>query len=113
MKKSILIACVFALTTGFGAVQAQADQTEKVRQAIAGKTLVHGKFKVKAHRNGRLTGSDGSRKFKGAWTIKEGHWCRTLTEPKEAAGTLCQITKLGDGTLTITGGNGPKVWEIR
>ena len=46
MKKSILIACVFALTTGFGAVQAQADQTEKVRQAIAGKTLVHGKFKV-------------------------------------------------------------------
>ena len=113
MRKSILIACVFAPTAGFGTVQAQADQTEKVWKAVSGKTLVNGKPKFKAHRNGRLTGSSGSTKFKGAWTIRDGSWCRTITEPKEAAGTLCQQTVLGNGTITITGGNGPDVWQIK
>lgn len=112
MKKSFLMTCVFAVATSLVSVQAHADQTDTIRKAVSGKTLTNGGTKFKVKRNGRLTGSSGALKFKGTWTIRDGQWCRTLTEPANFAGTECQPTELGENTITITGSRGPTVYDI-
>lgn len=113
MKKLFWVACVSALVTSFGTVQVQADQTDAIMKAISGKTIVSETAEFKLRKNGRLTGKAGAVKFKGAWTVRDGKFCRTMTEPPEWVGTECQPTKLGDGTVAITGRNGTTVWKIK
>lgn len=113
MRKPVLIACVSALIASFGAVQVQADQTEAITKAISGKTIFNDSAEFKVRKNGKLTGKAGKTKFKGAWAIRKGKWCRTFTEPKKWAGTECQPAKLSGNTITITGRNGPQVWKIK
>ncbi len=112
MKNFFLGASVSILVSSFGAIQVQADQTDAVMKALSGKTIVSPTAEFKLRKNGRLTGKAGSLKFKGSWTVRDGDFCRTLTEPKQWAGTECQPTKLGDGTVSITGRNGTNVWKI-
>ncbi len=83
--------------------------------ALAGKTISSGKAVLKVRKNGRLSGKvgpNGDVKFEGAWTIRDGKWCRTIKEPASFAGTECQAMTLGDGVITITGRNGPVDWQI-
>ncbi|QCO54724.1 hypothetical protein EOK75_02300 [Pseudorhodobacter turbinis] len=111
MKKLFLVACISASIASFGT--AQADETETIKQAISGKTIVSGTAEIKLSKNGRMTGKAGSTTYKGAWTVRDGKFCRTITEPKKWAGTECQPTKLGGGIISLTGRNGPADWAIK
>lgn len=87
-----------------------------IAKKLSGKTILHEAAEFKIRRNGRLTGKAGPKRdivFKGAWAIRNGKWCRTFTEPEQWAGTECQPIEFGNGTITITGRNGPQVWQIK
>mgnify|MGYP001099742383 CR=1 FL=1 len=91
---------------------------DPITQAISGKRLVadRGDY-INVGANGSLTGMVGPNQsvaLEGAWVIRNGQWCRTLTAPSSLAGTDCQDATLnGDGTLTIDGVNGPIVFAIQ
>ncbi len=88
--------------------------TDPITQAISGKTLVNSAFEFTAGSNGSFIGkTPGGTEFKGAWTVRDGQFCRTLTEPASFVGTECQDAELGDGTITISGRNGPAIYTIQ
>jgi len=92
--------------------------SDPITQAISGKRLVadRGDY-LDVGANGSVTGMvgpDQTVSLEGAWQIRNGQWCRTLTKPAQLAGTSCQDATLnGDGTVTIDGANGPIVWAIQ
>lgn len=97
---------------------APALAADPITDAISGKTVKAERGDtVKFHKNGRLTGMIGPQQdieLLGAWTIRDGRYCRTIEKPASFAGTACQdITVNGDGTVTIDGTNGPIVWTIQ
>lgn len=115
MKKFGIINKASAVLVMMTATQAMASD-EAIKKTLAGKSIVNEGSEFKLRRNGGITGKAGPNRdiiFKGAWAIRDGKWCRTFTEPKSFAGTECQPMELGDGTITITGRNGPQVWKIK
>ena len=83
---------------------------DEITKALAGKTLIAPGQEITAHSDGRLIGKVGKNletDLVGTWEIKNGQWCRTLTQPKAAAGRACQDLTLGDGVVTIEGSRGP------
>lgn len=111
ISSSIVFVSLFFAATPLSAA-------DPITEAISGKTVKAERGDtVKFHKNGRLTGKVGPKqdiKLLGAWTIRDGRYCRTIKEPESFAGTACQdITLNGDGTVTIFGTNGPIVWTIQ
>ncbi|MBF9060269.1 hypothetical protein HKCCSP123_13870 [Rhodobacterales bacterium HKCCSP123] len=88
---------------------------DPITSAVSGRTLVAGDAVINAGADGSLSGTlpNGS-ELAGAWTVRDGQWCRTLTSPEALAGTACQAAELGDGTLTLTNGDGSTTtWMIQ
>ncbi|MEM6460429.1 MAG: hypothetical protein AAF724_00775 [Pseudomonadota bacterium] len=72
-------------------------------------------MKITANADGTLTGKVGENldvDLAGTWEIRNGEWCRTLTQPAGAAGSACQQLTLGDGVVTIVGSNGPVEYTL-
>ena len=93
---------------------AAATEVDPITAAISGKTLSSANSKIRLATSGQLTGTagpNGDVRLAGAWTVRDGQWCRTLNEPTQIAGTECQAATLGDGTITI-GLNGPVTYII-
>ncbi|MEM6974016.1 MAG: hypothetical protein AAF577_14545 [Pseudomonadota bacterium] len=85
--------------------------------AVAGRTLSNaeaGVFQIGA--DGSLTGLIGSARDEalvGTWSVADGQWCRTITEPARIAGSACQeATQNDDGTVTIVGRRGPVTYLV-
>lgn len=77
--------------------------------AISGKTLVQGDNRILFSPNGRLSGTlANGDEVAGAWAIRDGRYCRTLTSPERVAGTVCQDVELGEQTVSFDG----NVWAI-
>ncbi len=84
-------------------------QDDPVTAAISGRTLVQGNNRLLLSSNGQLSGTlANGDEVEGAWTVRDGSYCRTLTSPERHAGTECQQAELGDGTVSFDG----NVWEI-
>lgn len=83
--------------------------------ALSGKSIKNGGTVIDIVEDGTFTGTSGNGDtFSGTWEIIGGQWCRTIDPPSPLAaqGNVCQETVLGEETVTITGTNGPLVWEI-
>ncbi|MGA9434656.1 MAG: hypothetical protein WBV62_10525 [Roseobacter sp.] len=52
-------------------------------------------------------GPNGNEITDGAWEIRNGKCCCTLTTPAQLAGTECQDITIDGETATIVGRNGP------
>lgn len=105
---------LFVFTT-IAAIVASTALADPITEALSGKILVAPGQEITAHADGRLIGKVGQNldtDLVGAWEIRDGQWCRTLTEPAAAAGTACQDITLGDGVVTIVGGNGPIEYSL-
>ena len=108
---TIVAAAIGALVFTAAPTVAGADP---ITTAIAGKSITSAGAVIKLRKNGKLSGTmKNGTKLAGAWTVRDGKFCRTLTAPEAAAGTACQQAVLGNGTITITGKQGPIVWEIK
>lgn len=111
------IFAVFASTFLLGAcaegTQQSAAPTDPLSNALSGKTIVSENFQASLGSNGSFNGkATNGMIFKGAWTVRDGQFCRTLTEPKPFVGTECQNAELGDGTVTLVTQRGPVVYQI-
>jgi hypothetical protein len=116
MKKLILT------TTACLAVAAcqpttEAADADPLASALSGRTLVADNAEINVGADGSLTGRLGTNlenELVGAWTVRNGQWCRTITEPARLAGTECQdATVNADGTVTFVGDNRTTVYALR
>lgn len=108
MIRSMSFAALAGLALS-GCVQTTSADVDPLAAALAGRTLVNDNGSIDVNRDGTLSGL-----VQGAWTVRDGQWCRTLTAPARLAGTACQDATLnGDGTVTIAGVNGPVTWTIQ
>ena len=116
LRYSILAASALALAGCVQTTGTAPTDADPLTAALAGKTLVNDRGQIAVNTDGTLTGTvgGGSESFEGAWAVRDGRWCRTITSPARVAGTACQDATLnGDGTVTIDGVNGPVTYEIR
>ncbi|MEM8956460.1 MAG: hypothetical protein AAGC86_01475 [Pseudomonadota bacterium] len=105
------IICLVCLSLAATSVRA-----DPVTEALAGKTLVAPGQNITTHADGTLTGKVGENldiDLIGTWEIRDGQWCRTLSQPAAAAGSACQDITLGDGVVTIVGSRGPVEFAIQ
>ncbi|MEE4118911.1 MAG: hypothetical protein V2I65_07845 [Paracoccaceae bacterium] len=92
-----------------GCVQTTSADVDPLTAALAGRSLTNDAGTIDVNRDGTLSGL-----AEGAWTVRDGQWCRTISEPARLAGTACQDATLnGDGSVTIDGVNGPVTWAIQ
>ena len=58
------------------------DSQDPLFQALAGKSFV-GKtgLAIKLEEDGTISGGSDAMRFGGSWTVEDGKYCRTLTEP--------------------------------
>ncbi|MGH1356991.1 MAG: hypothetical protein ACRBBS_18225 [Thalassovita sp.] len=92
-----MITSALALSLPFGA--AEAASKKELVAALSGKTITHtqNKSQIKINADGTMVGKG----VKGTWKIKGRKWCRTLTEPKQFAGSECQKVDLDGNTITF------------
>lgn len=100
-----------------GCAETTTTEADPLTTALAGKTLVGEVARIDVHADGTLSGAVGpdlNIPVEGAWEIRNGQWCRTFTTAPEALmGTSCQEARLNDdGTLWVSGVNGPSTFEI-
>jgi hypothetical protein len=92
---------------------AQIAQAQNLSEALAGKTLTSEKNSLLLSKDGRLTGVLGKDKLVGAWTIRDGKFCRTISEPVRHAGTACQSVKIDGKVVTFMRADGtPQAWSM-
>lgn len=88
---------------------------DPITEAVSGRTLVAGDTRLTAGENGALVGTlANGDTLSGTWRIRDGKWCRTLSQPARFAGPeVCQDAALTDGLLVIVGSNGsPTAYTI-
>lgn len=100
----ILIACTETTTA----------PTDPITARLAGNTLFNDNLRFTTNEDGSLVGTTaGGENIAGTWAVRDGKWCRTLSEPERLVGSACQdITLNDDGTVTIVGVNGPGTFQF-
>lgn len=117
MKTQILIAASTAIflsacqmgTTGAGAT------VDPLDTALRGKTLTNGGSTVLLGQDGTMSGMVGPKGdtvLEGAWTVRNGQYCRTVVEPAQIAGTECQDVTIDGNMATFRGPRGESTWMI-
>jgi len=112
----IIMRSFLALTTTIAfAVSAPVAWSEIIAEQVAGKTLIgaqNDNFVIGA--DGSLTGTTAKGDaLVGTWEIKNGEWCRTITEPATLAGSACQGATIEGSTFTVTRADGSTaVWQM-
>ncbi len=72
--------------------------------ALAGQTLENRAVSFHLHENGTLSGTG----VKGTWEVKDGKFCRTLSQPASLAGSDCQAVLFDGDLVTFFRSNGTK-----
>ena len=88
---------------------------DPITQALVGKTLTSPGSKIQLQEFNKMVGTagpNGNEIIDGAWEIRNGEFCRTLTSPAQLAGTECQDITIDGDTATIVGRNGPVTYII-
>lgn len=93
--------------TACGDMIASESEMDPITRAVSGQTLIQGENVINTNADGTMTGTTaGGDEIRGAWAVRNGQWCRTLTLPARLAGTACQDVELGDGEITFTAADG-------
>jgi hypothetical protein len=85
---------------------------DEMSAALAGRTLTAGPTVISLGEGGRMSGSVGDDALDGDWSISDGRFCRTITEPARMAGTECQRLEINGGKATITTRRGSQVYSL-
>lgn len=91
------------------AVLAQSDTQDPLFQELAGKSFV-GKsgLAIKLETDGTITGGNDTLQFGGTWTVEDGKYCRTLTEPtpEPMRSSGCLEVQIDGDQATLTSEDG-------
>ena len=99
--------CAFLATTPFAV--AQTDPDDPLYQALIGKSFVgESGLAITLDPDGTISGGNDSLQFGGTWTVEDGQYCRTLTEPTpepmRSSGCLDVMIEGDQATLTSADG---------
>ena len=94
MFRPILCALVLMATPAFAA--------DDLKKALSGKSLTNDSGTITLRRNGKIK----AKRFEGAWTVRDGKFCRTITKPEKIAGTECQEVKFEGKNVTFISPSG-------
>lgn len=88
---------------------------DPISQQLVGKRLTSTGMTLQLQEGNRMAGRAGPSKdirIDGAWQIREGKFCRTITEPAQMIGTECQDISIEGETATLSGRDGPTTFII-
>ena len=103
---------VTAICTSFALAPvalADGDLQDPLFQALAGKSFV-GKtgLAIKLEPDGTITGGSDAMQFGGTWSVEDGKYCRTLTEPtpEPMRSSGCLDVQIDGDQATLTSEDG-------
>ncbi|MEP1354484.1 MAG: hypothetical protein ABJX32_16585 [Tateyamaria sp.] len=88
---------------------------DPISQQLVGKRLVSTGMTLHLQEGNRMAGRagpSGDVNIDGAWQIREGKFCRTISEPVQMVGTECQDISIDGETATLVGRDGPTTFII-
>ena len=98
---TVILAAALALS-GCVTTPVASDGAGSLTAALSGRTLTNESGSLRLAANGSLSGTVGGNALTGAWTERNGQFCRTIAEPARLVGTACQdVIFNNDGTVTI------------
>jgi hypothetical protein len=81
-----------------------------LRAQLSGKTLTNEFVTMALTKDGQIIGKESTGEVtRGTWTVRDGQFCRTLTEPAAYAGTACQDVAFSGNQVTFTRANGSTI----
>jgi hypothetical protein len=107
---SLLAACDTMAPT-----PASSGAQDPITAALVNKTLRSTNTTLRTNEGNRLrglSGPSGTIPISGAWEIRNGQFCRTLTDPPQMAGTECNDITIDGETATISGPRGTETYII-
>lgn len=112
----VLVACGSLLTACGDRYSDPAPMPlDPISQQLVGKKLTSTGMILQLQEGNSMVGSagpNGDVKIDGAWQIREGQFCRTITAPTQMAGTECQDISIDGETATLMGRDGPTTFII-
>jgi hypothetical protein len=87
-----------------GMASGDMGEMDPLTAQLSGKTLTNENGTIVLGADGSMSGAIPAGEVAGAWTVRNGQYCRTLTAPARFAGTLCQEVRFNDDTVTFVGG---------
>ena len=113
---ALFASAVVLSACGGGSPEPAPMPADPITQQLVGKTLTGTGLKMQLQEGNRMVGRAGvgtsTVPIDGAWEIREGRFCRTLSAPSQLAGTECQDISIEGETATIAGRNGPTTFII-
>jgi hypothetical protein len=88
---------------------------DPLTQQLVGKTLTNESTKVQLQEFNKLSGRTGPNSdivIDGAWQVRRGQFCRTITAPEQIAGTECQDVVIDGQTATFKTSRGDQTFII-
>ncbi|MEM9212532.1 MAG: hypothetical protein AAGA63_13700 [Pseudomonadota bacterium] len=108
---SALVLTIALTGTGF------AGGTEDAVNTILGKKLYGDDLVLTVKKNGKITGKWKGDTLKGAWEIRDGDFCRTMSVNGQELGTSCQAVQLVEGGVKFSDVKGanrkPRIYTFR
>ncbi len=89
--------------------------SDPITEQLVGKRLTSTGMILQLQEGNRMAGRagpSGNVLIDGAWEIREGRFCRTITAPAQMVGTECQQITLDGETATLVGRDGPTTFII-
>ena len=111
----VLCASVLALTACSQSDPVPQTSQDPITEQLVGKRLVGPGLTLRLLEGNQLAGRAGTGNqvsIDGAWEIREGRFCRTISQPSQLAGTECQDITIDGETATLVGRDGPQTFII-
>lgn len=104
-----LTTAICALIATAPVAMADSDTQDPLYPALAGKSFV-GKtgLAIKLEEDGTISGGSDTMQFGGTWTVENGQYCRTLTDPtpEPMRSTGCLDVQIDGDQATLTSEDG-------
>jgi len=88
---------------------------DPISQQLVGKKLTSTGMVLQLQEFNKMAGRagpNGDVLIDGAWEIRQGKFCRTITAPAQMIGTECQDISIDGDTATLVGRDGPTTFII-
>jgi hypothetical protein len=107
---------VCTLVLGFGLSASEGfTQTEGLKEILSGKTLTSpkGKTVYVLGSDGTLGGAIAKQNVVGFWDVRDGLWCRTISEPTLHEGEACRVVAVNGSEVTLSGGGQSIIYTMK
>ncbi|MFD0980941.1 hypothetical protein [Tropicimonas aquimaris] len=108
--------CIFGVLVGIGLTAgAGISQAEGLQDILSGKTLTSpkGRTVYVLGSDGRLSGTIAKEAVVGIWDIRNGQWCRSISEPAVHAGDACRTVAVDGQNVTLISSEQAVVYTMK